>query len=343
MKIICTKERGPIADQIRSNGVEVFTIGEFRSILDWKQHRKVRQIIREYRPHIIHGAVFEGVTMAAVNGFRERVPIIILEETSDPQNRSWKGHILMRFLCSLADHIIGVSPAATDYLINKIRVRSDKVILINNGVALPRVIHEDEKQKALSNLGISSEDVVIGSTGRMLDDNHKRFSDLIQAFSILVHQGFSVKLLLVGDGPERKNYEQLASDLGISDYVVFTGYQSDTALYYSMFDVFALVSGYEAFGLVLAEAMLQKLPVVATRVGGIPYIVDDQETGFLAEKANVDQIYRALEKLVVDKNLRLTMGKKGFVKAKECFTEERYVKDVFSLYQRLIKKKRVEV
>lgn len=337
LKIICTNAVGDFPKEFEKYGVEIFEIGNLKSIFDYKQHLKVIKIINQFKPHIIHGAVFEGVTMAAVSGFYKQVPIIILEETSDPQNRSWRGNLLMKLLCLTANKVIGVSPAATNYLEQKINLPKDKVVLINNGVIIPTIVSVENIAKTKQKYQLLDDEIVIGSVGRMNSDAHKRFSDLIKAFSLLAHKNNKVKLVLVGDGLEKSNYENLVIQLGIQNQVVFAGYQNEIDKYYSVFDVFCLVSAFEAFGLVLAEAMLHKLPVVATKVGGMQYIVDENETGFLVNKFDVESIFEKLNILSNNNELRKEFGENGYKKALKNYTEERYVKNVEDLYVELIK------
>ena len=101
-------------------------------------------------------------------------------------------------------------------------------------------------------------------------------------------------------------------------------------------DVFSLVSAYEAFGLVLAEAMLNELPVVATKVGGMKYIVDDGETGYLISSGQTDEFVDKLNRMFFNKSERKTMGIKGMEKARKEFTEDIYVKKIESLYIKMI-------
>jgi len=341
LKIICTNAVGSFPEEFKKHNVEIIEIGDLKSFLDIKQHQKVIKVINEFKPHIIHGAVFEGLTMAAINGFYKSVPIIILEETSDPQNRSWRGNLLMKMLCLLADKVVGVSPAATNYLKTKINLSQSKVVLINNGVVIPETVSEEIKKNIKEKHHLLNDDIIIGSVGRMNSDAHKRFSDLINAFSILARKNSNIKLVLVGDGPEKSNYENLVQTLGIQNQVVFAGYQNEIGNYYSIFDIFCLVSAFEAFGLVLAEAMLHKLPVIATNVGGMKYIVDDNTTGFLVEKFNINEIANALEILSLDKNKRGFFGENGYQKALENYTEEKYVESVKQLYFKLVKNKKI--
>ena len=337
-KIICTCASGNISEEIKKEGVEIIPIGVLRSPFQLSHHKKVQKIIEEFKPDIIHGAVFEGVTMAAVNGFIKKVPVIIIEETSDPQNRSWRGNLLMKIFAKLAHRVIGVSEAVTEeYLKGKLYLPPNKVVLVNNGVALPREVSTEEFRVAKIKWGISDNDFIIGSAGRMLQDEHKRFSDLIRSFEIFAKDKENVKLLLVGDGKEKAGYEKLAIQLNIECKVIFTGYQSDVSLFYKMMSIFSLVSAREAFGLVLAEAMLNKLPVIATSVGGMKYIVQDKVTGFLVEPRNIEQIAENFEKLYHNKELRTQFGDNSYKRALEKFTEVKYAEKIAELYLSQIK------
>ncbi|WP_139294480.1 glycosyltransferase, partial [Microcystis aeruginosa] len=175
------------------------------------------------------------------------------------------------------------SPASTQYLTDVVKINSQKVQLVMNGVAPRKDYSIEQIHKLKEDLHIKNDTIVIGSTGRMIDDNTKRFSDLIKAFKKIKANYSEVKLVLVGEGRLIEEYKKLAQSLEIQDDVIFTGYQKEVDLYYSLFDIFTLVSANESFGLVLAEAMLKKLPIVATKVGGMQFIVKDNETGFLVE------------------------------------------------------------
>lgn len=339
LKLICQHEIGDVGQKIREEGVEVICLGKsIKNIFDIAQHKSIQKIIDEFQPHIIHGAVFEGVTMAAVNGFIKKVPVIIIEETSDPQNRSWRGNLLMKVFSFLTDRVIGVSESVTEeYLKGKLGISKEKVVLVNNGVTLPRNVSQSEIESAQEKWGIHEGDFVIGSIGRMKNDHHKRYSDMIKSFAEFSKDKKNVKLLLVGGNTEfLQKYRDLSEELDIAEKVIFTEYQADVTMFYKLMNVFSLVSAYEAFGLVLAEAMLNNLPVIATRVGGMKYIVNDGETGILVEAKNVAEIATAFEKLYSDKEMRKNMGDKGYHKAITEFTEEVYVKKIENLYKDLM-------
>ena len=339
MKLVGTFKSGAIAEQIEENGVEIIEVGDFNGPFHWEKHRKIQKIIDEFQPHIIHGAVFEGVTMAAINGLIKRVPVVILEETSDPQNRSAKADFLLRIFSWTADRFIAIAPNVADYLINTAKIDSKKVITINNGVEIPREVSPEEIKNLRNQYHITPTDFVIGTVGRLFDD-HKKITDIIAAIK-MVENVDNLKLLVVGSGRDEELIKQKAIDLGVLDKVIFTGYQFDTAPFYKLMNVFCIASQREGFGLVAAEAMLHRLPVIATKVGGLQNVVVHDETGILIKPNQPKDIALAINKLYNDPQLLDSFADKGFKRAMDNYTEERYVKEVINLYSELLKSKNI--
>lgn len=335
-KIICTWQGGPVAEAFNSEEVEVIAIGSFMSPFEFRKLLKVVQIVKEYEPDIIHGAVFEGMTMATVGGLLGKVPVIILEETSDPQNRSRKANWLLRQYSKFADRVQAISFDVGEYLKNVTKVDPDVVLVIPNGVPTPAVFGDEVLRMTRLSLHLSSEDVVIGFVGRLYDD-HKRVSDLIDAISLLKVP--NVKLLIVGEGKDRKVLEKRVKNLNLEKSVIFLGYQSKTDLYYQLMNVFCIPSSREGFGLVAVEAMLHKLPVVATAVGGLKEVVIDGETGYLVKAGSQMDLVNRIKKLVQNPHLRERFGEAGYVRAKEKYTAERYCQEIENLYRTLLSKK----
>lgn len=308
-------------------------VGSVSSVFDRQRYCVATRIVEEWQPDIIHGAIIEGYTLASVVGRWKNVPVI-MEETSDPQNRRWKGHLLARAMAGLADHCIGVSPSVGRYLTDTLRIPKRKVSVISNGVAQPACPGEELLQTLRAEYGIETGDLVVGSVGRAFDE-HKRFSDLIRALRQLEDVPH-LKLLIVGDGPDLPMLRDLARKEGVADRVIFAGYQPEPGHFYALMNVFALASAWEAFGLVNAEAMRCGLPVVATNVGGIPDVVVDGETGVLVPPHDVAAMAAALRRLLADEDLRKRMGAAGKVRADREFSAERYVADVQALYERVL-------
>lgn len=334
-KLICTDAWGGLPEQFADAGCEVIEVGQIRHIADVRVYKNALKLIRQWQPDIVHGAVYEGVAVAVVAGRLSRVPVVIGEEASDPKYRRWTGHLLYRLLAGLTHHMIAVSPAVQEYLRETLRLSADKVSVINNGVDERPSADSQVVQLVRKRFGLRSQDFVIGTVGRLVDE-HKRVSDLIRTLALLHKRGVrNARLLIVGDGADREMLGNLAIALGVHESVHFAGYTEDPQPFYAVMDVFALASAAEAFGLVLVEAMFASLPVIATRVGGIPSVVDDGRTGVLVPPFSPERFAEEVLRLAKDETMRHEMGARGQQLARAEFSAERYVADVDRLYQRL--------
>jgi glycosyltransferase involved in cell wall biosynthesis len=162
----------------------------------------------------------------------------------------------------------------------------------------------DDAAQLRTDLRLVPEARVILSVGRL--SREKGHKDLIAGFSELRDQmrDTPLRLVLVGDGPERASLEQQARECDAREQIVFAGHRDDVKRFYGMASVFALPSYSEGTPNVLLEAMAAGLPVVATRVGGIPELVTDGENALLVPPANPSELARALRKLLQSAALR---------------------------------------
>lgn len=336
-RLVCTSIGGELPDQIREAGVIIHQVGPFLHPFQFRKHYKVRQIIREFKPQIIHGAVFEGNTMAFFGSIFTCVPVTILEETSDPQNRSWKANAFLYFISSQAQKVIAISESVRTYLTEQAGIKGSKTITIPNGVHVDRIITNSEEIKLKY---FHSNELIIGFVGRIRDD-HKRVSDLVQAVKQLNHP--NIKLLIVGNGPDRLFIEDLVKSEGLEFQTLFVGYQGNTSAFYSIMDILCVPSAREGFGLVAVEGMLHKLPVVATSVGGLKEIVIDGTTGFLVPPKSPEYLAEKLQKLIHDPAIRKQFGEAGYQRAMTHYTAERYCRDIEKLYLDLLAEKGIVV
>lgn len=333
--VICQNVSGPIPQNLKELGWEIKNIGLAKGILDMSWHKQAYDIARQFEPEIVHGAVYEGEALACSIGLRMPDVKVIMEETSDPVNRRWTGNLLMRAMCYRADVCVGVSPAVSRYLTEQLHIPNRKVKTINNAVAdvtPPTSLKLNELRQAL---GLQQDDMVVGSVGRIFDE-HKRFSDLIKAFSNIKKHHEKAKLLIVGDGPDRAELTRLAQSLGLEQSVIFAGYQAEPRGFYHLMDVFVLASAYEAFGLVLVEAMLAGVPIVATAVGGIPFVLDEGRAGVLIPPSNPQLLAEAVTALLSDTHRMGSLADLGKARALAEFSADRYVREVDDLYRSLV-------
>jgi glycosyltransferase involved in cell wall biosynthesis len=140
------------------------------------------------------------------------------------------------------------------------------------------------------------------------------------------------RLVLVGRGPLEDELKSQAQELGIADEIVWAGFREDIPAVMRAFDLFALTSSYEGFGLVLLEAMSAAKPVLATKVSAIPEIVEDNETGLLCRPGDTSSIADALAKFE-SAGTRRKMGDAGLRRAQTSFTLARMNSEIESLYR----------
>jgi N-acetyl-alpha-D-glucosaminyl L-malate synthase BshA len=163
----------------------------------------------------------------------------------------------------------------------------------------------------------------------------KRVEDVIGIFA-LVRSKLKARLLMVGDGPERPKAEWLARTHGVAEDVIFVGKQNDMSQFLAVSDVLLLPSELESFGLVALEAMACEVPVIATRVGGIPEVVRDGLDGFLYEVGNVKAMADGSFAILNQPHVRETMGRAARERALQEFCASKIVMKYENLYQHTI-------
>jgi glycosyltransferase involved in cell wall biosynthesis len=164
----------------------------------------------------------------------------------------------------------------------------------------------------------------------------KRTRDVLEAFRGLLDHETGAYLMLVGDGPDRKQMERSAHELGIAKRCLFLGYQDDVAAFYGAIDVLLLPSANEGTPVSVIEALAAGRPVVATRVGGVPDIVRDGVDGYLVAPGDPSELAERLVRLARDPDRRARMGADGRARVLQRYTVARLVDDVDLLYRSLL-------
>jgi glycosyltransferase involved in cell wall biosynthesis len=313
---------------------------------------RLARIIREQRPHILHThtAKAGGIgRLAAVLAGRARPPIVV---------HTFHGHVLRgyfgrsgtaifrsleRLLARMTDTLVAVGPEVRDDLVELKVAPASKFTVIRLGIELDARVASSAATRADTRrlMGIADDRFVVGWIGRMT--GVKRAGDVLRAFRILRDNGIDAVLCMVGDGPDRDSVEHLASELGIVRHCLFPGYQEEIGPFFAAFDAFVLASGNEGTPVTAIESLASGCPVVATRVGGVPDVVQDGVDGFLVEPADLEALADRLARLAGDLELRAQMGAAGRERVLPRYSVERLIDDVDDLYRRLLERKGVAV
>jgi len=166
----------------------------------------------------------------------------------------------------------------------------------------------------------------------------KRPVDCVEILNRVLKKGIKTRLVMVGDGSERTNAEHRARCLGIYDKCVFVGKQPNIVDYLSASDVLLLPSEQESFGLAALEAMACEVPVIASRVGGIPEVVTDGDTGYLSEVGDVTKMGEDAARLLADPNACREMGKRARESAISRYRTDLVIPKYIEYYERVLAK-----
>jgi glycosyltransferase involved in cell wall biosynthesis len=238
-----------------------------------------------------------------------------------------------KFLARHTTRLIAVGPEVRDDLVELGVAPPEKFSVIRLGIDLEHRVGGDGAELRRQ-FGIPAKRFVVGWVGRMT--GIKRVPDVLAAFKRLVELGVDAQLVLVGDGPERAALERRARELRIQQRTLFAGYQRDVGPYYDLFDAFLLPSANDGTPVVAIESLAAQIPVVATRVGGVPDVVRDGTDGFLTEVGDVDALGAYLADLANDPELRARMGATARERVIPRYRVSRLVDDIDELYRELL-------
>ncbi|MGB7070549.1 MAG: N-acetyl-alpha-D-glucosaminyl L-malate synthase BshA [Pyrinomonadaceae bacterium] len=164
----------------------------------------------------------------------------------------------------------------------------------------------------------------------------KRPGDCVAILADVKKEFENVRLVMVGDGPELSSVKHLAKGLGVADDVIFVGKKANISGYLGASDLFLLPSELESFGLAALEAHACELPVIATRIGGIPEVVNDGESGFLSEIGDTTAMAHDALTLLGDDEMRKEFGRRGRELAIERYSTEKIIPQYISFYEKVL-------
>jgi glycosyltransferase involved in cell wall biosynthesis len=246
------------------------------------------------------------------------------------------GLLIERWLDRWTDCYIAGSRAMVERGLAQRIFTLNKVVLISNGIDPDRFIYDAPNPSTadLESSANGNASTTIGFLGRL--EKQKGVSYLIQAAAIVRRQNPHVKFVIAGDGSLRSQLERLSARLQVNDVVEFVGWKYDSVNFLKQIDILAMPSLWEAFGLSAAEAMAMAKPVIASRIEGLPEVVDDGRTGLLVPPADPVSLAQAIVELAADPARRQALGLQGRARVEELFTLNRMIARHEDFYERLL-------
>jgi glycosyltransferase involved in cell wall biosynthesis len=212
-------------------------------------------------------------------------------------------------------------------------VPAGQCVLIENGIDTAEFSRRLSPTEARQRLGVAPGRLLLGAVGRLSAE--KGFDLLVRAVAQLVSEGLDVGVLIAGEGDERARLQTLIGESGLGERVRLLGYCSDTRELYQALDVYVLSSLREGLPNVLLEAMALEVPVVATRVAGVPRLVRDGENGLLAEPGAVAGLAAAVRRLAEEPGLRSRLGRAGRATIEQSYNFAARMEKVRQVYDEL--------
>ncbi|HIR84006.1 MAG TPA: polysaccharide pyruvyl transferase CsaB [Candidatus Galloscillospira excrementavium] len=331
---------GPFTDEARALGIPT-VVFPGKNLL--RNFSALKRLIREGGYQIIHCHGARGNMMGALLRRSTGLPVVTtvhsdyrLDYLGRPLSRLTYGTINTLALRRL-DYRIGVSDAMVDLLISR-GFRPDRLFSIYNGLDFTPRTPALSRQAYLESVGADwPEDCVIAGIAARLNPV-KDIATLIRGFAQAHEHCPRLRLLIAGDGELAGQLRALARELGVAEEVCFAGWVTDTDSFYHALDINTLTSLSETFPYALTEGARAALPTVASRVGGVPYLIDHGVNGYLFEAGDAGALSRYLVTLAEDPELRRRMGQRLYQKAEADYSLESTCRRQLEIYDTILRR-----
>ena len=331
-------EMATLRHRVKRDDVRYYTLNK-RHGNDWKLLRKSAKIFKQTHVDVVHTHSWATYLEGLIAAMFARVPVTIHGEHGTVFFDKFRRRYAYRIAAPFTDQFLTVSRELARLLEHEVGVSPQKVRTIINGVDTskfqPKIATRHRLRKVLD---LNEKEVVIGSVGRLVPI--KDYPTFLHAFEYVVREQPHVFGLLIGDGPLRVELEERVNELGIQSRFRFLGERDNVFEWLNTFDIFVLPSLHEGISNTILEAMATELPIVATRVGGTPEIVDDRVNGLLVPAQNAKALADALIQLVQNEALRRQFGEASLNRVIADFSLQRMVKEYEELYLQLVEQKR---
>jgi glycosyltransferase involved in cell wall biosynthesis len=334
--ICCMIDRGSFADEIESLGIPVFDLA-YRRRKTIGSIMRLSRLLRRTRTRILHSHLFEPGLIGRLAAWQAGVPVIITHEHGKTLWKRWYHHWFERLAQHRTDLRIAVSADIRDLRIKHEKTPLDRITLIGNAVDPDRLKEgEGHRDRLRAELGLEDR-TVVGCVGRIV--GAKAYDIMLEVACRLRSGRRDAAFILIGDGPQRESLEARRRELGLTEGVSLLGMREDIPGLLAAMDIYLITSLREGLPLSLIEAMMAGKPVVSTRVGGIPEVIEHGVDGLLVEPGDVEGTVAALKTLLDDPGRRAAMGERGRRKAIDRYAPSRVLGIIESRYAEILERK----
>jgi len=344
---------GSMLDFALSQGVKPTVIAEIVTAFslaprDGKALWKLYGVMRKERPHIVHTHTAKAGFLGRLAARMAGVPVVV---------HTFHGHVLHGYygpaknellrrveqsLAWITDRLVTVSEQVKNDLVGYGIAKAEKISVVPLGFDLdPFLNSHTQRGEFRREMGLSDEHKLVGIVGRIFPiKNHALF---LESAARIAAQEPAARFVVVGDGVFRPNLENQARELGITDRVLFTGWRRDLPRICADLNVLVVSSDNEGTPVSAIEAMASSCPVVATRVGGLPDLIEDQKTGRLVPPRDAEALASAVLDLLNNTQTACELGQNAMAAVRQRFTVQRLLGDMDHLYTELLEEKAIDI
>jgi glycosyltransferase involved in cell wall biosynthesis len=322
---------GPLAAEFRAAGIEVARVARPKPGVDPMLVVRLSWWLRTHRVDLTHTHNRMALIYGAPAGRLGGTAVVHTKHGNNPRGGARLALAKLSGRC--VDAFVAVSPETAAFARQRHEVDDRKLIVIPNGIELGRFHPEPTaRERVRRELGIDAGSWVIGTVGRIAPE--KNHALLVRAAAPLL--GPQLRLVVAGDGPLMGPLSELVAELRVGAFVHLLGARRDVPDVLNALDVLVMSSSTEGLPLVVLEAMATGLPVVSTRVGGIPDVLDEGETGFLVPSGDEAALRDRIARLHADPAGTRAAGAKARSVAVARYSGERMQRDYLELYARVL-------
>jgi len=316
-----------------AEGLELVPLAP-RTEMDLTAAWRFSRVINRLAPDVVHAHDPHGVAMASLalslgaSASHGRAPAFVASRRVDFH---LKGNSFSRWKYRQVDCFIAASEAIRRMLVAD-GVPSERTVTVHEGVDVDHVraappvnIHEA--------FWLPHQAPVVGNVAALVPHKGQRY--LVDAAHLVVREIPDARFVILGEGELREHLEKQIRDHHLEKHVLLPGFRTDVLGCMKSFDLFVMSSVTEGLGTSLLDAMACARPIVATRAGGIPEIVEDGVNGFLVPPRDAASLAAAIVRALKDESLRTRMGDAGYARVRERFTVDRMVSETAAVYKRL--------
>ena len=321
-------------DAARAAGIEVDLLSE-RFRYDPRVLRELAEVVARRAPDIVQTHMVKSHFLMRLSGLHHKNRWIAIHHGYTAEDLKMRLYNqLNRWSLPAAERVVTVCGAFADDLV-RTGVNRERIRVLPNSIAEAPSMAADAVRALRGQLAISADERVVLSIGRF--SKEKAQTDLIRAIFHLrrAHPGLKFRLILVGDGPERRRVEQAVVAAGLSGHVIFAGHQRDVGPYYGLADLFVSPSRSEGSPNVLLEAMAAGVPIVATAVGGVPETVQDETSALLTRASDTEALAASMGRLLTNPGLAGELAENARISIKERFSPRSYRRSLIGIYSEL--------